>query len=208
MVVNDGMSARPGFGGLVVPTTFDELVPGVLSQSYAVWIADDADRVATLEALRGAFPHHDVRATSAAADPQPRSDRRSAIDDGVGRRAARRCRVLDPRVLVTSIRHNRRQIAVLRTIGFTRRQVASTVGWHASLLAVAALVVGVPLGVIAGRVTWAIIGDRLGLTAPPVTPLAALVVVTTVVLIVANVAAAVPGAIAARISPSTTLRTE
>ena len=206
VVVNDGMSARPGFGGVVVPTTFDELVPGVLSQSYAVWIADDADRVATLEALRGAFPTTMF---------EPRPPQQILNLDLIANQPVMMALVVGLlagaaliHALVTSIRHNRRQIAVLRTIGFTRRQVASTVGWHASLLAVAALVVGVPLGVIAGRATWAIIGDRLGLTAPPVTPLAALVVVTAVVLIVANVAAAVPGAIAARISPSTTLRTE
>ena len=188
------------------PTTFDELVPGVLSQSYAVWIADDADRAATMEALRAAFP-------TTLIEPHPPqqilnleliADQPLMMAAVVGLLAGAAL----IHALVTSIRFNRRQLAVLRTIGFTRRQVASTVGWHASLLAVAALVVGLPLGVVVGRVTWAIIGDRLGLTASPVTPLAALVVVTAVVLVVANIAAAVPGVIAARIAPSTTLRTE
>ena len=119
VVVNDGMSARPGFGGLVVPTTFDELVPGVLSQSYAVWIADDADRMATLEALRGAFP-------TTMFEPRPPqqilnldliADQPLIMALVVGLLAGAAL----IHTLVTSIRHNRRQIAVLRTIGFTRR---------------------------------------------------------------------------------------
>ena len=55
--------------------------------------------------------------------------------------------------LVTSIRRRRRDLAVLKTLGFVRRQVSATVAWQATTLAVIALVLGVPLGIAAGR--WA-----------------------------------------------------
>src|SRR5262249_6387387 len=52
--------------------------------------------------------------------------------------------------LVTAVRRRRRDLAVLKTLGFARRQVRATVGWHATTVAVLALVVGIPLGLVVG----------------------------------------------------------
>src|SRR4029077_3494138 len=49
-------------------------------------------------------------------------------------------------VLLTGVRRRRRDLAVLKTLGFTRWQVLRTVGWEASALAAAALLAGIPLG--------------------------------------------------------------
>jgi hypothetical protein len=53
-------------------------------------------------------------------------------------------------LLVTSIRRRRRDLAILKTLGFARGDVGRTVAWQATTLAVVALVVAVPLGVALG----------------------------------------------------------
>lgn len=53
-------------------------------------------------------------------------------------------------VLLTSVRR-RRDLAVLKTLGLSRWQVQAVVAWQAVALAAAALAVGLPLGVVAGR---------------------------------------------------------
>ena len=59
-------------------------------------------------------------------------------------------------VLVTGVRRRRRDLAVLKTLGLVRSQVLRVVAWQASALAGAALLVGLPLGVLAGRWAWAL----------------------------------------------------
>ena len=48
--------------------------------------------------------------------------------------------------LVTTVRRWRRDLAVLRSIGFTRGQSRVAIAWQATLLATAGVVFGVPLG--------------------------------------------------------------
>jgi putative ABC transport system permease protein len=54
-------------------------------------------------------------------------------------------------LLLTSVRRRRRDFAVLRCLGLTRRQVRSAVGWQAGTLTAAALCLGVPAGILCGR---------------------------------------------------------
>lgn len=60
--------------------------------------------------------------------------------------------------LVTGIevatRARRRELAILRSLGCTPRQVASSVRWHALTVASLAIAVGLPLGLAAGRVLY------------------------------------------------------
>ena len=62
------------------------------------------------------------------------------------------------------------ELATLKSLGFTRRQVSSTVLWQSTTVALVALVVGLPLGVAAGRAVWVLLADRLGAVSQPVTP--------------------------------------
>lgn len=110
--------------------------------------------------------------------------------------------------LVTSIRRRRRDIAILKTIGFVRRQVFSTVAWQSTTLAVLAVGLGVPLGIVAGRAAWGAFVDRLGLAAPAAVPLLLLVVTPVAALLVANLVAAFPARAAARTQPAVALRSE
>jgi hypothetical protein len=111
-------------------------------------------------------------------------------------------------VLVTGVRRRRRDLAVLKALGFTRRQVRAVVAWNATALAAAALLVGVPLGVVAGRWTWAAFADAAGVATSATidVPLMLLVIPATVVL--ANLIAAWPGRAAAQLRPASLLRTE
>ena len=52
-------------------------------------------------------------------------------------------------LLATSIRRRRRDLAILKTLGFTHGEVGRTVAWQATTLAAVTLAVGVPLGIAA-----------------------------------------------------------
>ena len=54
--------------------------------------------------------------------------------------------------LITSVQRRRHDLAVLKTLGFVRGQVAATIAWQATTFAVVALCLGLPLGVAAGTV--------------------------------------------------------
>jgi ABC-type antimicrobial peptide transport system permease subunit len=111
-------------------------------------------------------------------------------------------------VLLTGVRRRRRDLAVLKTLGFTRQQVLRTVAWEASALAAAALVVGIPLGVIAGRVAWALFADATGIASQATVNVPLVLLAIPATLLLANVIAAWPGWTAARLRPATALRTE
>ena len=56
--------------------------------------------------------------------------------------------------LIASVRRRRRDLALLKTLGFTERQLAATVAWHATTAVAIGVVFGVPLGVAVGRWLW------------------------------------------------------
>ena len=111
-------------------------------------------------------------------------------------------------VLLTGVRRRRRDLAVLKTLGFTRGQVLRTVAWEASALAAAALVVGIPLGVIAGRVGWALFANATGIASHATVNVPLVLLAIPATLLLANVIAAWPGWAAARLRPAQVLRTE
>ena len=111
-------------------------------------------------------------------------------------------------LLVGSIRRRRRDLAVLKTLGFVRRQVSATVAWQATTLATFALLFGLPLGVACGRWVWAIFARQLGVSTVTVVPTLTVLLAVPAAILVANLAAAGPGWIAGRLRPATVLRTE
>ena len=111
-------------------------------------------------------------------------------------------------LLVTSIRRRRRDLAVLKTLGFVRGQVSAAVAWQATTLVVLALLVGLPLGVASGRWVWQFFAGRLGVAPDPRIPLLPLLLAIPVALAIANALAAGPGLVAGRLKPAPVLRTE
>ena len=109
--------------------------------------------------------------------------------------------------LVTSVRRRRRDLAILKTIGFVGRQVRATVAWQATAIAVTGLVIGVPLGLAAGRWAWTLFAN--GFAIEPVAIISPLLLLTVpAVLALANAVAAVPAQTAAHTQPATVLRAE
>jgi hypothetical protein len=110
--------------------------------------------------------------------------------------------------LVSSVRQRRRDLAVLKTLGFVRGQVRATVAWQATGFAVLAVVAGLPLGVAAGRWAWVLVNQGLNTLAGPVTPALAVLAVVPATVLAANLVAALPARAAAATRPAVMLRSE
>jgi hypothetical protein len=111
-------------------------------------------------------------------------------------------------VVVASVRARRRELAVLRALGFTGRQVRTSVRIQTVASMLAALVIGVPLGVVIGRVVWRSFASSLAVVQPPSVPAWAILLTMAGALIAALVAAAIPATIAGRARPAVVLRSE
>jgi hypothetical protein len=111
-------------------------------------------------------------------------------------------------VLLTGVRRRRRDLAVLKTLGLTRAQLLRVVSWQASALAAAALVVGLPLGILVGRWSWNLFAGSAGVAPDADVPVLLVLVAIPAVLVLANLIAAGPGWAAARLRPALVLRSE
>ena len=80
--------------------------------------------------------------------------------------------------------------------------------WEASALAAAALAVGVPLGVLAGRWAWVVFAWSAGVADQADVPVPLVLLAIPATLLLANLIAAGPGWTAARIPAATVLRSE
>ena len=110
--------------------------------------------------------------------------------------------------LVVSIQQRRRDIAVLRAIGADRRWVSRTVHWQATVLTAIPLVIGVPLGIVAGATVFRSFVNRIGALPTPVVPSLLILGIALATLLIANVAAIVPAVRARRLSTAELLRDE
>jgi FtsX-like permease family len=110
--------------------------------------------------------------------------------------------------LVSATRRRRRDLAILKALGFARGQVRGTLAWQATTLATVALLVGLPTGVAAGRWGWRLFAGQLGVLPDPVVPVLAVLIAVPSALFLVNVVAALPGRIAARTQPALVLRSE
>jgi FtsX-like permease family len=110
--------------------------------------------------------------------------------------------------LTASVRRRRREFALLKTLGFTRRQLAGAVAWQSSVIVVLGLLVGVALGVAAGRWLWLAFAHELSAVPDPTVPVSSIALAGLAALLLANAAAALPGRRAARTPPAEALRAE
>lgn len=106
------------------------------------------------------------------------------------------------------VRRRRHDLAVLRVLGFTARQVRAAVATQVAALTVLGATVGAVLGVVVGRVAWRTIVDGIPLPYAPAVPIGAVVLVAIATLALAEVAAARPGRAAARLRTADVLRSE
>ncbi len=111
-------------------------------------------------------------------------------------------------LLLTSVYRRRRDLAVLRALGFTGGQVRATVSWMAVTLAAVALAVGIPVGLLCGRQAWRFFAGQLGISDVTRTPVLSFVLLAVAGLALAVAIASVPGISAGRIRPADALRAE
>ena len=111
-------------------------------------------------------------------------------------------------LVVISSRRRRHDFAVLKALGLLRRQVSEIAAWQVSTLAGLALLIGLPLGVAAGRWSWRLFGTGLGIPADAMVPVPLVLLMVPAVILIANAVALWPGRSAARVTPAQVLRTE
>lgn len=110
--------------------------------------------------------------------------------------------------LIASVRRRRRELALMKALGFTPRQLASAIAWQSSVAAVTGVVVGTPLGVVLGRELWILFARGLDAVPDPTVPLVTLLLVALGSLLFANLVALVPGRTAARTPTAAILRVD
>jgi len=111
-------------------------------------------------------------------------------------------------MLASSTRSRRQDLAILKTLGFIRRQIRRAVAWQATTIAVIALLIGLPAGIAGGRWAWRVFAAQLGVLPEPAVPLTTILIAIPAALALAKLIAAAPGQAAARTKPATVLRTE
>ncbi len=111
-------------------------------------------------------------------------------------------------LLVTGVRSRRRDVALLKTIGLSRRQALSAVLVQASALILLALAVAVPIGAVAGHWLWVATARWLGIADDLTLPVLPLAAITVAALVGAATIATGPGVLAARVQIANALRTE
>jgi predicted lysophospholipase L1 biosynthesis ABC-type transport system permease subunit len=111
-------------------------------------------------------------------------------------------------VLVTSVHRRRRDLAILKTLGLLRPQLLLVVGWEAVALTTAALLAGLPLGLLAGHWSWVLFASSLGVSDVTVIPVPLVLLVIPATWFLAIVVASVPARSAARVAPAAVLRAE
>src|SRR5580692_11582409 len=110
--------------------------------------------------------------------------------------------------LVASVRRRRRELALLKTLGFVRRQLAAAVAWQSSIAVAIGVVIGVPIGIVLGRILWDLFAHEIDAVPMPSVPGVVIVLIVVGALALANVVAAVPGRMAAGTSTALVLREE
>jgi hypothetical protein len=206
--MGDGSAAvGPGTGAIVHVGLWSRLGPGgPLPGWFFVRLDPAADRARAVEQLRRDFPdtvvfpllHRDLI----------NLERVGYLPGLLAGLVALLALGTVTHALVTSVRRRRRDLATLKTLGFTRGQVSQTVAWQATTFALLAVAIGVPLGVAGGRWAWRLVASQLGVASGPVVPPLPVLAIAAGALVVANLAAAGPGWTAARIRPAVVLRSE
>jgi hypothetical protein len=108
----------------------------------------------------------------------------------------------------TTVRQRRRDLAVLRVLGMTRRHVRSVVVMFVLAVSVSGAVVGVGLGLVVGRQVWRAVAASVAVPFAPSMPLAAAVLVPVAALLLAQLVATRSRVAATEIPAAVVLRAE
>ncbi len=110
--------------------------------------------------------------------------------------------------LAASVRRRRRDLALLKVLGFTQRQLAAAVAWQATIASLVGIVVGIPLGIVVGRELWTLFARNINAVPDPTVPVLSVFLVGVGAFVFANLVAALPGRSAACTPTGLVLRAE
>jgi putative ABC transport system permease protein len=110
--------------------------------------------------------------------------------------------------VIVSIQNRRHDLAVLRALGADRRWIGRTVHWQTSILTVMPLIVGVPLGLVAGSAIFRTFTNHIGAFPEPAIPFALVAAMVLALIVVANLVAVIPTRRARRLSTAALLRAD
>jgi hypothetical protein len=207
VLVNDGLSAEAGNGGVVDAAWASQIAPAAAAQNVAVRIDPSGDRDSTLAVLADRFGADFVKVAGPSDGIQNLTRVRSAPWLLAFVMALLATAAL-AHALILSVRGRRHELAVLKALGFSRGQVMSSVAWQASFVALFAVVIGVPLGIVGGQWGWRALARSVGVVSPPAHVFLIGVACCVGLLLIANLVALFPGRSAAVQRPARLLRTE
>lgn len=111
-------------------------------------------------------------------------------------------------LLSASLRQGRRDLAILRVLGFTRRQSITTVVVQAVAVALAGALLAVPVGLTLGRAAWREAAQGVGVAVVPEVSLAGTLGVVLAAVVIAGMLATPFADETVRQPPGTLLRAE
>jgi hypothetical protein len=110
--------------------------------------------------------------------------------------------------LIASVRRRRHELALLKTLGFTRRQLSAVIAWQSTIAIGIGIAIGAPLGIIIGRSLWDLFARAIHAVPDPIVPTASITLFAVSAVILANLVAAIPARHAARTQTAVLLRAE
>lgn len=210
---DQGLWLTPGQYDAVVPPLGDTLTEGDVDRVLAVHAGGAATPAATVQRLQAALRSF---------RPAPQDISSPSLPPELAN--LRNVRVLPAvlaaflalvavgavsHVLVTATRRRRRDFAVLRSLGMTRGGTRMVINAQSTAIGLTGLVVGIPLGLAAGRAGWRLVAQRVPLAVEQPLPLAAVLVLIPAAMLTINALAVWPGRrVARRGLPAEALRAE
>ncbi len=111
-------------------------------------------------------------------------------------------------LLIVSVARRRREIGLLKVLGFVNRQAGATVAWQATTFTGIGVIVGIPLGVIVGEAVWRAFSSNLGAVPVSIVPVSLITVLVAGSVVAGNLIALLPAAAATRSKPQSLLRAQ
>jgi hypothetical protein len=196
-----------GEGGVVTSAGYRRLDPDRVPHAFTLLLREDATPE-TAERLLGAFgvTPDDVGPT------RPPAIRNLARITYVPFVLAVLLGVLSVLLVVsgayTAVRQRNHEVAVLRTLGAERNWLVRVANWLAVTSTLVPALIGVPLGLLAGRLAFRAYADSLGAINGAATPVVIVALGLAALVVLAAVSATVGGRSARRVVPARLLHTE
>ena len=202
-----GDAGRLGRGAFVTFAGVRRLLPDARRNVFLIRLRDGGDVTAEVDHLRRALDPLPTRDSGRPQELEQLADV-SGLPTLLGVLVASLAAASLAHTLLISVRRRRRDLAVLRAMGFVRRQVGTTVVWQTTTVVALGLSLGLPLGALLGRLVWSEFAGNLGAVVETRIAWVPLLVTVPVAVLAANVVAVVPAWLAVRQRPAVSLRAE